>query len=89
MQVGHGRFDAYTETMQPSDGMYKRGDKLCIDGFSVPDGWRLVPEEPTGEMSLKGFDAYQDTFGTYLTRMEAAYKAMLAAAPQPPKENER
>lgn len=48
------------------------------------DGWVMVPREPTGKMSLSGFNAYQDSFGTYLTRMELAYKAMIAAAPKHP-----
>ncbi|WP_431482271.1 hypothetical protein [Pseudomonas solani] len=41
----------------------------------VPEGWRLVPVEPTPEM-LEAGDGYLGT--------PATYKTMLSAAPQPP-----
>ena len=50
---------------------------------SVPDGWKLVPIEPTQEM----LDAGEDTFvsslsGTPTSSPIAVYRAMLAAAPE-------
>ncbi len=47
--------------------------KLLEEG-KVPEGWQLVPNEPTEEMLQ---------WGWYRKRI---YQAMLAAAPQPPKE---
>lgn len=45
------------------------------DGNSpvIPDGWVLVPEEPTHEM----LEAGDEQFGTY-----DVYRRMIAAAPQ-------
>lgn len=46
---------------------------------SVPDGWKLVPLEPTNEMMRAGFDVCGlDQVGW----LELKYKAMLAAAPE-------
>ena len=48
-------------------------------------GWRLVPEEPTIEMIDAGDNAYEPTYtGTYTSDPCTVYRAMLAAAPQPP-----
>ncbi len=56
-----------------------------VDGYvpaqnapSVPDGWKLVPIEPTQEMSEAGVYAGS----IYYDVAEATYKAMLAAAPE-------
>jgi len=53
----------------------------------VPDGWQIVPKEPTAEMQAAGTTAC--TFeATLLNRMfvtNRSYRAMLAAAPQEPK----
>ena len=47
----------------------------------VPEGWQLVPKEPTPEM-LNAAEGDCDTFDDY-------YKAMLAAAPSlPPSQGE-
>jgi hypothetical protein len=43
----------------------------------VPDGWKLVPVEPTEEMIAAG-----DQFMDGLSRLGDAYDAMLAAAPE-------
>lgn len=54
-------------------------------GNMVPAGWKLVPVEPTcgmvlaGEHSMKQHDFF---------RLDAGYRAMLAAAPQPQVEQE-
>lgn len=43
----------------------------------VPEGWKLVPFEPTEEMIAAG-----DQFMDGLSRLGDAYEAMLAAAPE-------
>lgn len=48
---------------------------------SVPQGWRLVPEEPTVEM-LEALDPCCD----YQIGMDDNYRAMLDVAPAPPTE---
>jgi hypothetical protein len=54
----------------------------------APAGRRLVPEEATWDMRIAGSTAYREPRdGHYTARMECAddaYRAMLAAAPQPP-----
>ena len=45
---------------------------------SVPDGWKLVPIEPTDEMSLAARHASLSRRTTY----EDIYAGMLSAAPQ-------
>lgn len=50
---------------------------------AVPDGWVLVPREPTQEMVTAGADAAERNF-TRRTRAPATFKAMLSAAPLPP-----
>ena len=48
----------------------------------VPEGWQLVPKEPTEEMARE-YWTFNDRFDV---KMIDAWKAMLAAAPKP--ENE-
>jgi hypothetical protein len=53
----------------------------------VPQGWKLVPVEPTWDMQMAASSNYREPRdGHYTARMECAadaYRAMLAAAPQP------
>jgi hypothetical protein len=44
----------------------------------VPQGWKLVPVEPTREMKRAGMSERHDDLS------RSVYQAMLAAAPQPP-----
>jgi hypothetical protein len=57
--------------------------------ISTPNGWKLVPIEPTNEMVQAAFDAVElngfPGFATGNEARRAIYKAMLAAA-DPPKE---
>ena len=46
------------------------------------EGWLLVPVNPTKDMLHRGSDGAQ-CFGTAMTRTESAYRAMLAASPNP------
>lgn len=66
----------------------------------IPHGWKLVPLEPTEHMEIHGFEsvphwaftpreeweAYEAMSGCQQAayRARLCYKAMLAAAPQPP-----
>ncbi|WP_275148366.1 hypothetical protein [Citrobacter portucalensis] len=43
----------------------------------VPDGWQLVPKEPTAAMNKAGWDAMNEH-----DAINPTYRAMLAAAPQ-------
>lgn len=52
----------------------------------VPDGWRLVPVEPTDDMCEAAWDSdAADYVGEHkrIHSASMAYKAMLSAAPQP------
>lgn len=49
---------------------------------AVPSGWKLVPVEPTIAMCIAGDAARLNE--SDVTRSAPAYRAMLAAAPQPP-----
>ena len=49
---------------------------------SVPEGWKLVPVEPTNQMFEAGNSAYWST-ETNRCAIIATYSAMLAAAPKP------
>lgn len=51
----------------------------AIEAQGVPDGWQLVPKEPTEQMLREGWD-FAGTRGN----AEAAYKTMLASAPPAP-----
>lgn len=50
---------------------------------SVPDGWQLVPKEPTGEI-LAAMDDVPQTVALSVSTLVGLYKAALAAAPTPP-----
>ena len=52
-----------------------------LAGTRVPDGWQLVPVDPTLDMLCAGLGAY----GQSLT-LTGMYKAMLAEAPKPETE---
>lgn len=62
-------------------GEHMREMEECKPEFKVPDGWKLVPVEPTADMTLnammKAAIKYrcQDVY-------RRVYKAMLAAAPE-------
>ena len=53
------------------------------NGQSVPDGWKLVPIEPTPEMLGAGEDTFVPAYtGTPVSAPIDVYRAMLAAAPE-------
>jgi hypothetical protein len=56
---------------------------VVANGSEIPNGWKLVPTEPTNAMMLAFFDAarlWQDEIG----ENEDVYRAMLAASPAAP-----
>jgi hypothetical protein len=67
---------------QTDDSMQDRRDWLVWQAARraqvVPQGWKLVPVEPTQEMKRAGMSERHDDLS------RSVYQAMLAAAPQPP-----
>lgn len=68
---------------------YKRdmlADRIEAEGIAPPDGWVLVPIEPTAEMAdsaIQHLDDDPDPQYYYkLTTAKEVYKAMLATAPK-------
>ena len=51
---------------------------------AVPEGWKLVPVEPTKAMRRAGGDYFTKTEGHWSQVAGGAYRAMLAAAPAQP-----
>lgn len=56
----------------------------AMEAQGVPDGWQLVPKEPTQEMCAADFDC-EDSIGIDSAR--TCYKAMLASAPPAPQSD--
>ena len=57
----------------------------------IPEGWQLVPIEPTEEMNEEGCQGYMQAddkcWLMHKSSMAFAYKAMLAAAPNPEEQS--
>lgn len=51
--------------------------------YEVPEGWQLVPVEPTEEMCEAGANAPLKVRQAEVTWIGVIYRAMLAAAPSP------
>lgn len=69
----------------PPDGSKFMGLDVAVSPFLPPEGWVLVPVEPTTEMKKKAWslvDASTD-YKTQNIVTTLIYKAMLAAAPKP------
>ena len=62
-------------------------DCICASPASAPEGWKLVPFEPTDAMIECGCRALGALYGQY--GASEAYRAMLAAAPTPPVSEDR
>ena len=75
---------------QPDWVSYRQGvedGKAEAQQVAVPQGWKLVPVEPTDDMCEAAWNSDGvDYVGEYqrIHRADLAYAAMLAAAPQPP-----
>lgn len=66
--------------------------KSRIENQAVPEGWKLVPMEPTETMISRGVNEFQHT--RYIgvdsrADWKACYRGMLAVAPTPPTSTER
>jgi hypothetical protein len=58
-----------------------------MERAAIPEGWQLVPKEPTEEMLRYGLDAFIGAHDAQFSKNEPCgpiYKRMLFKAPQPP-----
>ena len=53
-----------------------------LEARQVPDGWQVVPKEPTLDMEVAGTEEWL-TIRAMEDRAAPIYRAMLAAAPRP------
>lgn len=69
----------YDDPIELSKAIRKGPDMPLSDGNSpvTPDGWQLVPKEPTAAMNKAGWDAMNEH-----NAINPTYRAMLAAAPK-------
>lgn len=88
-------FDAETGVvMWPAWKYYETGARAALTAAApfltpqIPDGWKLVPVEPTEEMVEAHFIAHAEA-ETVFAEVPALWAAMLAAAPLPPPPQER
>ena len=82
--------DAIDGGFQPSKHALEQRKALkhyILNSTPVPEGWQLVPVEPTHNMKEAGVDRHwpQPISGE---RMALLYRAMLAAAPTPENEDD-
>ncbi|HDN2547549.1 TPA: hypothetical protein P1K44_005338, partial [Enterobacter asburiae] len=61
------------KTAPALDSLTKNAESRCGNSPVIPEGWVLVPEEPTHEM----LEAGDEQFGTY-----DVYRRMIEAAPK-------
>lgn len=74
-----GEFSELTwscDNQHPDDTLYVRADLVC-NSPAIPDGWQMVPVDPTKDMLRAG----QSVVGFWLNTVHC-YAAMLAAAPK-------
>lgn len=72
----NGEFSELTwcsDNQHKDDTLYVRADVVTGNSPVIPDGWVMVPEDPTHEM----LEAGDEQFGTY-----DVYRRMIAASPQ-------
>lgn len=68
------RVNAYIDPLREVTPLYRHAQQALV----VPDGYVMVPKEPTSEMVKK----MRYHVGSYDRNIKDGYKAMLAAAPQ-------
>ena len=78
--------DMYFSYERGLDPYIEELSKLAADvragqASKVPEGWKLVPVEPTDEMMREMTDPFMAINGDNRTAFESAYRAMIAAAP--------
>lgn len=67
------------ERIEDVKRIIRRMASLCASAVQSPDGWKLVPIEPTRQMMSQGHFALG---GTDRGKFRRIYQAMLAAAPE-------
>lgn len=67
-----------SDNQHPDDTLYVRADVVAGNSPLTPDGWKLVPVEPTTNQWAAGMQA----FDSGMDKVTRVYKAMLAAAPR-------
>lgn len=73
-------FDCFVQRLLDSLAAWQRAQSAPV----VPEGWRLVPKQPTDSMVQAVIDSgYYATPATAWPILVEEYKAMLTAAPQP------
>ena len=78
-RVTYGSPDTLKDTHRPAFQAGAAWQRAQAAG--VPEGWRLVPVEPTEEMLGAGYDAYGQ--GHFTPAIIDCYRAMLAACKGP------
>ncbi|EJY6445855.1 hypothetical protein OGT34_003841, partial [Salmonella enterica] len=81
----------YRDLSQPADPQISEYEKIMLQAGNspvIPDGYTLVPVEPTDEMIVAAMDSDDVTYNesddtVFYVHHREIYKAMLAAAPQP------
>lgn len=79
MQVVQEKVRCGTKAAPTLDSSPKKAESRCGNSPVIPDGYVMVPKEPTKEMIDAGWLHYM---GTKNPSSKGTYKAMLAAAPQ-------
>lgn len=77
----NGEFSELTwcsDNQHQDDTLYVRADVVTGNSPAIPDGWKLVPNEPTTKQWAAGMQAFE--YG--MDKVTRVYKAMIAAAPQ-------
>ena len=73
------------EAMQALRAAMEQQPNHILDaGNMTLEGWKLVPVEPNDDMDAAAETDYEKFNGGYFPNWKHAYRAMLAAAPQPP-----
>lgn len=75
-----------------NEGGGKQAMALCdyLDSITVPEGWQMVPVEPTQKMldSARDWSIRINGIGIGNEQASGCYSALLAAAPKPGDSNE-
>ncbi|MLW03083.1 hypothetical protein EAK82_23505 [Salmonella enterica] len=85
----------FRDLSQPVDPQISEYEKIMLQAGNspvIPDGYVLVPVEPTDEMIVAAMDSDDVTYNesddtVFYVHHREIYKAMLAAAPQPETNN--
>lgn len=89
-----GLIRTYPDLSQPVDPQISEYEKIMLQAGNspvIPDGYTLVPVEPTDEMIAAAMNCEDVLFNSdesFCVQFGNIYEAMLAAAPQPEANNE-